>query len=360
MISRRSFGFSALAALTAACRRKTIPGYDVYVANEAGKTIAVVDLTSFAVTRHVVLDDSPTAVVAVAERSRVYALAPNSGTVYEIDTGKAALARHLKLGPSISMRLSGSSLWVLGPRSLTEIDLDSFRSRAAIKLPLDAHDFDLSNDTGLAAAGFAPSGSVSVIDLKSGSVGSPVKCSDKIGAVRFRMDGKGFFVADTAHHQLCVMDAAARTIVNLPLAVRPDNLCFNPDGGQLFVTGEGRDAVVVIFPYYVPQVAETVLAGHAPGAMAASAMNLFVANPKAGDVTILSINRRKMIAVTAVGGEPGYIALTPDGNYALVLNRGSGDMAVIHAGPRKGRRPVDLLTIVPVGSRPVSAALMSV
>ena len=72
----------------------------------------------------------------------------------------------------------------------------------------------------------------------------------------------------------------ARIIVNLPLAVRPDNLCFNRDGGQLFITGEGRDAVVVVFPYYVPQVAETVLAGHAPAAMAASATHLFLANPQ--------------------------------------------------------------------------------
>ena len=69
---------------------------------------------------------------------------------------------------------------------------------------------------------------------------------------------------------VCVLMDQARVIANLPLAVRPDNLCFNEDGGQLFITGEGRDAVVVIFPYYVPQVAETVLAGHAPAAMAAS------------------------------------------------------------------------------------------
>jgi DNA-binding beta-propeller fold protein YncE len=360
VISRRTFGFSALASFAASCRHKATPGYDVYIANEAGSTIAVVDLTSFAVTRHVALDDSPTAVIAAPERSRVYALAPKSGTVYEIDTGRPAVTRHIKLGPSISMRMSGNSLWVLGSRSLTHIQLDSFRRTSTIGLKLDAHDFDLSNGTDLAAAGYGSSGSVSVIELKNGSVGSPVKVSDAVGPVRFRLDGKGLFAADIADRRLCVLDAEARIIVKLPLAVRPDNLCFNPDGGQLFVTGEGRDAVVVIFPYYVPQIAETVLAGHAPGAMAASATNLFVANPQAGDVTILNINRRKTIAVTAVGGEPGYIALTPDGNYALVLNRRSGDMAVIHAGPRKSRRPVDLLTIVPVGSRPVSAALMAV
>ena len=360
MISRRSFSISGLAALAASCSRKSTPGYDVYVANETGKTIAVVDLTAFAVRSQIALDDSPTAVIADPDRSRVYALAPKSGAVYEIDSGNATISRRVKLGASLSMRMSGDSLWVLGKRSLTEIQLDSFSRGATIPLPAEASDFDLSNNTGLAAAGYGPSGTLSVIDLKKRTAGPPVKVSDRIGAVRFRLDGKGLLVADTSGNHLCVMDQSARMIVKLPLAVRPDNLCFNPDGGQLFVTGEGNDAVVVIFVYYVPQVAETVLAGHAPSAMAASDSNLFVANPKAGDVTILSILRRKMIAVTAVGGEPGYIALTPDGNYALVLNRRSGDMAVLHAGPRKSRRAVDLLTIGPVGSRPVSAAVMPV
>ena len=145
----------------------------------------------------------------------------------------------------------------------------------------------------------ARAAAVSVIDLKiavSGRSGEGQRCHR---VARFRPDGKGLMVADTAARQLCVMDESARIIANLPLAVRPDNLCFNRDGGQLFITGEGRDAVVVMFPYYVPQVAETVLAGHAPAAMAASATHLFLANPQAGDVTILDIDRRKIVAVTA-------------------------------------------------------------
>lgn len=360
MISRRNFGVSALAALTAACRQKSASGYDVYVANEAGNAVAIVDLTAFAVTRQVALDDSPTAVIADPHRSRIYALAPKTGTVYAIDTGNASIVKHLKLGPSVGMRMSDASMWVLGKRSLTEIDLQTFRRGATIGLPADAHDFDVSNEAELAATAFGPAGSLSVIDLKKRTAGPVVKVSDAIGQARFRKDGKGLLVGDLSHNHLCVMDQSARMIVRLPLAVRPDNLCFNPDGGQLFVTGAGRDAVVVIFVYYVPQIAETVLAGSAPSTMAASATNLFVANPKAGDVTIVSIAKRKMIAVTAVGGEPGYITLTPDGNYALVLNRRSGDMAVLHAGQRKSRRAVDLLTIVPVGSLPVSAAVIPV
>jgi DNA-binding beta-propeller fold protein YncE len=109
--------------------------------------------------------------------------------------------------------------------------------------------------------------------------------------------------------------------------------------------------------------------GHSPGAMAASAnpAYLFVAHPKSGNVSVLDIDSRKLIAVAAVGANPNYIAITPDGNYALVLNETSGDMAVIRTGSivqaaseRWRSRRGALFMMVPLGSKPVSAAVMPV
>ena len=153
-----------------------------------------------------------------------------------------------------------------------------------------------------------------------------------------------------------------QVVTHLPLAIRPDRLCFNQDGGQLFITGPGRDAVVVVFPYYVPQVAETVLAGHAPGVMAASKQYLFIANPDAGDLSILNIQLRKVIAVAKVGVGPASITITPDNQFALVLNRDSGDMSVIRIqGINFSRsKTAGVFWIVPVGSKPVSAAVTAV
>jgi DNA-binding beta-propeller fold protein YncE len=151
--------------------------------------------------------------------------------------------------------------------------------------------------------------------------------------------------------------------VQLPLALRPDHLCMKPDGGQLFITGEGRDAIVIAYPYRT-EVAQTSLTGRAPGAMAVSSNPefLFVANPAAGSVTIFDINTQRVVAVTAVGGQPSEIVITPDQQYALVLNRGSGDMAVIRiAAIQAGRsKSAALFTMVPVGARPVSAVVRGV
>jgi YVTN family beta-propeller protein len=143
------------------------------------------------------------------------------------------------------------------------------------------------------------------------------------------------------------------------MPVRPDYLCVNNDGGQLFVTGDGGDAVAVVYPYHTPEVAKTVLAGHAPGAMAVSDKLLFVASPQSGDVSILDISTVKLVAVVQTGTDPCFVTVTPDNQYALVLNRKSGDVAVLRVANIKPNlyRSAGLLTVIPVGSKPVSAVV---
>jgi YVTN family beta-propeller protein len=196
-----------------------------------------------------------------------------------------------------------------------------------------------------------------------------VHATGEIGLVRFQYS-RQLIAANLSERMLSIYHAPSRRlIVNLPLAVRPDQLCFNADGGQLFVTGEGMDAVVVVYPSFTPEIGETVLAGHTPGAMAASVTPgyLFVANPKSGDVSILDIETRRVVAVTPVGTEPAYITITPDDQYALVLNQASGDMAVIRipnvtraVNEQRRWKKGPLFMLIPVGSKPVSAAIMRI
>jgi DNA-binding beta-propeller fold protein YncE len=366
--TRRSF---VLAGLTAAagCGRKRGDGYAGYafVANEDGRAIAVVDLTAFAVIRHIPLNDSPSALIAGPDPKSLYALAPASGTLHELDVESLKPRRKLTVAaPALSMRLSpdSKSIWIAsaGGRKLVQVELEQFRTGAEIALGDRPADFDLSTWFGRAVVSFGPARQIGIVDLAKRSV-ERIAADGDIGSVRFRSDGKAVLVADTTSRMLTVIEPASRRVmVHLPLSVRPDQFCFNRNGGQLFITGEGRDAVVVVYPYFAPEVAETVLAGSRPGAMAASAQHLFVANPSAGDVSILNIARRRMVAMTAVGAEPSHITITPDDEYALVLNKASGDMAVIRiAGLQPDRRKsAALFTMIPVGSKPVAAVVKAV
>ncbi len=375
MTTRRSIVLGSLGAL-AACTRPKAKGFSGYafIANQEGGAVAAVDLEVFAVARHIHVDGAPTAVVAPPKRPRVYALTPGNGFVHEIRTDNLTFSRKLQVaGSAIMMRLSadGNSLYVLcrEPRRLVSVALDPMRVEWELPLPADPVDFDVAPDGSQLAISYGEVRSISFVDVARRQAFPLVGTSGEIGLVRFQYSEQ-LIAANRSERMLSIYHAPSRRlIVNLPLAVRPDQMCFNADGGQLFVTGEGMDAVVVVYPSHIPQVGETVLGGHHPGAMAASTLPgyLFVANPSSGDVSILDIETRRVIAVTPVGTQPGYIAITPDDQYALILNQASGDMAVIRipnvtraVSEQRRWKKGPLFMLIPVGSKPVSAAIVRI
>jgi DNA-binding beta-propeller fold protein YncE len=364
VISRRAL-LSAGVAL-AGCRKRStgFPGY-AFVANQEGQAIAAVDLTAFAVIRHIRLDAKPSDVVTSPAVNAVYALTPDSGAVHEIPMDHLEVRGKAQRGASaVSMRLSGRSLLVLyrSPRKLSALTLDSLQPSWELALPGEPVDFDLTSDGQSAAVSFGSEGSIALIDFVTRRI-RRIDTSTVMGTVRFQSDGRALVAADLGRRMLLIYDVAtARLITRLPLSLRPDNLCFNADGGQLFVTGEGLDAVVIVYPYHTPQVAQTVLAGRGPAAMATSDTRppyLFIANPPSGEVAVMNIANQRVLAVAAVGADPGYVAITPDQQYALVLNRKSGDMCVlrIRTSIANREKPATLFTMIPVGSKPVSAVI---
>ncbi len=372
MTTRRSFLLAGTAAL-ASCKPKRSHGYEGYafVANEEGKAIAAVNLTAFAVTRHIPLDGRPTAVIAPAQNPSIFALTPENGTIHEILASKLSFTRSVRVAPTaLAMRLDqqSNSLWVLAsrPAKLVHVNLESFRPVAEIALPAEPLDYDISQDGKKAAVSFGPEGSCALVDLVQKRVERRIKVSEAIGTVRFRSDDRSLLVANLSRRMLSIYDVGSGQIItHLPLAVRPDHFCFRSDGGQLFITGEGMDSVVVVYPHKTPMVAETVLAGNAPAEMGVSTGTpdlLFVTNPASGSVTILDIVSRRVIGIVPVGAGPGYVTTTPDGQYALVLDRTSGDMAVIRIAAITGKRNklAPIFTMIPVGSRPVSAVVKAI
>ena len=366
-LDRRRFLLAAAAA-GAGCRRRAegFPGY-AFVANSAGRAVAVVDLGAFAVARHILLDADPVQVVSAPGRPAVIALTPATAALHEIDTTALAPARRLACPPgSDSMRLAAATrrLWVLSRagRRLWGVDADAMEPAGEHPLPSPPADWAVSPDGRRAAFALGPEPAFALLDLDSGRLARYPTGGTSADLVCFRPDGRQVLVGDRAERRLTIAETdSGRVLVHLPLAVAPRHFCFKRDGGELFVTGEGMDAVVTVHPYQT-QIASTTLAGRRPGAMAASREFLFVANPGASTVTVLDIVTRRVAAAVPVGAYPCHISVTPGDQYALVLNRDSGDMAVIRIETLSGRRRrmAPLFMMVPVGSRPIDAVVRPV
>jgi YVTN family beta-propeller protein len=231
------------------------------------------------------------------------------------------------------------------------------------KLPSEPISIDV-NSAGDVAIGLR--GSPNLLFFRRGVAGRQAAVDGEPGSLRFRSDGNLLMVAKPASHSLSLLTVPnMQLMADLPLAMQPDNLCFTPDGGQLFVTGEGMDAVAIVFPYQTIEVEQTILAGRSPGVMAccSSPGFLFVASSDGSDLSILDIQTRRVVGIVGVGLRPSFIAITPDNQYALILNKGSDDMAVIRITAIRPsyqkKNGVALFTMLPVGSSPVHAAVMN-
>jgi DNA-binding beta-propeller fold protein YncE len=381
-ISRRAF-VAAAAGVSAACQKPKATGILGYcfIANHASRSVSVLDLSRFRVRTHIALDAAPLEVVAPAKPARAYVLARENATVYEIDAIKLAVTRRVRLGNEAGgMRLSrsGDGLWVLlrDPAAMVEVPFNSLRParRVSFASPPDA--FELSRETNEACVVTRKDRSLSIVSLDQAAVSRTIIAAAEPSIANFRRDGKHLLAGSEVARNVTIYDTAiGKTVVTLPLGLAPRHFCTTRDGGQLYITGEGMDAVVTVYPYRT-EVAETRLAGRAPGAMAVTETEpgnptpsfLMVANPGEDRVTVLDVETGKLAALVQVGRDPGQILVTPDRQYALVLNEGSGDVAVIRtfslAGNQEGGgrvkryKSAPLFTMVPVGERPVSAAVV--
>jgi DNA-binding beta-propeller fold protein YncE len=369
-ISRRTLLLSPALAL-AACRKPKatrFPGY-CFVADQDGRSVAVVDLSSFRVRKQIHLDAAPTVVLRHPQRPVVFVLAPQNGTVYEIDAASLAAGRTARAGSqAVDMQVSpgGDALWVLyrEPAALVEVPLNSLRPARRIRLAAPPDGFDLSSENRAAIASRQDRGIV-MASLTSAVIERTIAAGAEPSIVRFQSDGKQLLAGSRPDRNVTIFDVATgRTVVRLPLPLEPRHFCFTPDGGQLFISGDGMDAVVIVYPQR-EEVAETILAGHAPGVMAitdTSPSYLLVANPESSRITVFDVDMRKLVAVVQVGRQPGSILITPDNQYILVLNEQSGDLAVIRIFSLAARyryKPAPLFTMIPVGEKPVGAAVVA-
>ncbi len=362
-------------ALAIACGRKNGVRYAGYVliATSGEYSITVVDLAEFRLFKQVAVGAAPKAILAGNGGSSLV-LTPETGSVHLLD-------KHFNrvVSRKLADQLSGFQLTEAGKRlmaiagpgkELIELDASTLRVGRRWKLAAEPVSLDVSSD-GDVGISTGQHGSVELVDGKTGAH-TRRELGGAVGEVKFRPDGKLLLVANCKDQSLTAFDVPSlQVVVDLPLAMQPQNLCFKPDGGQLFVSGAGMDGVAIVFPYLPLEVEQTVLAGRDPGAMACSddPAYLFVASASGSDVCILNVPTRRVVGIVEVGQRPCYVTVTPDSQYALVLNEQSGDMAVIrissivtnmgNAAKKRSKVGASLFTMLPVGSRPVQAVVVA-
>ena len=203
-LSRRDLLVSSAAALAACSSPKatTFPGY-CFVANQESRSVAVVDLRRFRVRQQIALDAAPSLVLPHPSVPKVFVLAPDTGTVYEIEAASLAVSRRARAGnQAIGMQMSPrkNALWILyrDPAALVELPLDSLKPGRRIRLSSPPSVFDLTGDQSeqRRAAIAGRDGGIVLVSLDSGAVERTIAAGAEPSMIRFRMDGKSLIVGN--------------------------------------------------------------------------------------------------------------------------------------------------------------------
>jgi hypothetical protein len=378
--TRRLLFLSGLAALAGAgCLRRKGTGYPGYalVAAAADAAISVVDLRAFRLAGKIDLHAAPSTVLAQSRAGDALAITGANGTLHLLDLNGLTRRASFKVADDLAggrLLPDGrhAALISRAVRQLLIVDLDARRVIKRFRLTGTPADLDLGvTDTGAVRVAVTMAdqmpyaGTVEQFELDSGAHNRQY-VSSSLGSLRYRRDAGFLFVANYDGRSITVLDGRSLApIADLPLALRPEQLCFNADDGQLFVTGTGMDGIAIVFTYEPLIVEQTVLAGRSPGPMACSNQPeyLFVASKTGSVVSILSVMSRQVIAVVEAGQNPRQILMTPDNQYALILYGQSGELAVIRIPAitrNRNKNGAALFTMIPVGDQPVGAAIANI
>jgi len=172
-------------------------------------------------------------------------------------------------------------------------------------------------------------------------------------------DSSMAFVLSRSQRRISVVDLRRGVLVtNLELAGQPTDMLLKPDGGELYVISPEAHGLQAINTW-THEVGDYMVLGSAPtrGVLSADATLLYVSDTAAGRVTPVDIFNRRIVRdpgkgfPVPAGDAPAALRFDPDENLLLVVNQGSGDLAVIRV------RTNFLVTMIPVGDHPQDLAV---
>jgi YVTN family beta-propeller protein len=133
------------------------------------------------------------------------------------------------------------------------------------------------------------------------------------------------YVTDAMDNNLSVVDLRQKKIVNIIATGKmPNGLRVSPDGRELYVASVVGNSVSVIDLARLAEVAR-IPVGKAPVQIGftPNGRRVYVSLRDEDSVAVIDTAQRKQIATVAVGRHPVQVFATPDGRYVYVANQGT-------------------------------------
>jgi YVTN family beta-propeller protein len=291
------------------------PDYRVFVTNERGGSLSVIDGAT-----HRVTDTIP-----LGKRPRGIALSPDGTRLF------IALSGSPIGGPGVDeSKLPPPDKTADG---IAIFDVATLKIERVLRSISDPEQLAVSPDGRRLYVASEDSGKLIVLDARSGAVVASVDVGGEPEGVAVAPSGTLVAVTSEEGNHIALVDLTSMKLrATVPVGERPRGLSFTRDGKTLFATSELGHAVSVIDPA-AERVTGTIPLDKDLRAMAVvtsdNGRTLFVSTGRGGRIIRIDVAGLKQNGAAAVGARPWGLGASPDGNTLYSANGSSDDVSVV-------------------------------
>jgi PQQ-dependent catabolism-associated beta-propeller protein len=290
----------------------------LYVSNEDGHSVTVLDAESAAVVATIQVGKRPRGMKLTLDGSRLF----------------VAVSGLPKCPPSVPDEECAKLERDLKADGIAVVDTVTQKVVQVLHAGSDPEQFALSPDGSKLFVANEDSATLSVVDVASGRVVGRVTVGQEPEGVGITPDGRWVLVTNESDNSVSIIDSGTLKIVKaVQVGKRPRDVAFTPDGRAAYVSGE-FDASV--YRMAVPQGApvERVLQLRKEARPMAVVLDskrgrLYVSTGRGGTIAVIDSASHKLIAEVPVGTRPWGIALSQDGRWLYSANGPSNDVSVV-------------------------------
>jgi YVTN family beta-propeller protein len=283
----------------------------VYVPNNHGNSVSVIDPATFRVVRTFAVGVEPQHVTPSWD------------------------LRHLYVGNTYS-------------NTLTQIDPATGKPGRTIAVP-DPYNLYFTPDGSLAIDVAERLGQLVFFNPRTwrqvGTVPIPWAGADHLD---FSADGRYLLISTEFAGEVVKVNVARRKVVgDLHVGGSPVDVKLSPDGSVFFVANQIRNGVSVVDPATMREIGFIPTGAGAHGfCVSRDTKDLYVSNRLAGTISVIDFSSRKVVDTWRVGGSPDMLQVSADGRQLWTSNRYDATVSVISTATGK------VLHTIAVGADP--------
>ena len=330
---RRAFSLALAFALL--CMPLAALAGRVYVSNEDGESVTVLDADS----------GNTVATIPVGKRPRGIKLSHDGAQLYVAVSGLP------KCPPSVPDAQCAKLKHDLQADGIAVIDTSSLKLVKLLKAGSDPEQFDLSKDGRRLFIANEDASTVSVLNVATGALEATVHVGTEPEGVRASPNGRWVVVTNETGNSITLVDAHSFAVLDtIAVGKRPRDVAFTPDSATIYISAEFDSSV---YRAALPggRGSERLLQlgkDDRPMGLAldAARQRLYVSTGRGGMVAVIALQGPKLLKEIKVGKRPWGIALSRDGRRLYTANGPSNDVSIIDTAS------LTVIKTVPVGSSP--------